>query len=68
MNLYSQGSLNILKINGNKGDLWLLGEHKLYIGDSLFEDSYQKLLGKEVVDMVFTDPPYNVEYTMYEVS
>jgi len=44
-----------------KGDLWLLGEHKLYIGDSLFEDSYQKLLGDEVVDMVFTDPPYNVK-------
>lgn len=44
-----------------KGDLWLLGEHKLYIGDSLFEESYQKLLGDEVVDMVFTDPPYNVK-------
>jgi len=44
-----------------KGDLWLLGDHKLYIGDSMFEESYQKLLGNEVVDMVFTDPPYNVK-------
>lgn len=44
-----------------KGDLRQLGEHKLYIGDSLFEESYRKLLLNEVVDMVFTDPPYNVK-------
>ncbi|MGL4561708.1 MAG: ParB N-terminal domain-containing protein [Brevinema sp.] len=44
-----------------KGDLWQLGDHKLYIGDSLFEESYRKLLKNEIVDMVFTDPPYNVK-------
>ena len=44
-----------------KGDLWQLGDHKLYIGDSLIEDSYKKLLGNEIADMVFTDPPYNVK-------
>ncbi len=47
---------------------WLLGEHKVYIGDSLFEESYHKLLGSEVVDMVFTDPPYNVKHTTCEIS
>ena len=43
-----------------KGDLWKLGNHKLYCGDSLLEDSYKKLLGKEQAGVIFTDPPYNV--------
>lgn len=42
------------------GDLWVLGEHRLYCGDSLKPESYQKLLGAEKADLVFTDPPYNV--------
>lgn len=42
------------------GDLWVLGEHKLYCGDSLEEDSYFTLMGGESAQMVFTDPPYNV--------
>lgn len=44
------------------GDVWLLGEHRLLCGDSTSHESFVKLLGNELVDMVFTDPPYNVNY------
>ncbi len=44
------------------GDLWLLGEHKLLCGDATKADDYKALLGDELVDMTFTDPPYNVNY------
>lgn len=43
-----------------RGDLWLLGEHRLYCGDSLKEESYASLMGRDIAQMVFTDPPYNV--------
>ncbi|SDL25951.1 site-specific DNA-methyltransferase [Aliiruegeria lutimaris] len=42
------------------GDLWVLGDHRILCGDSLDEASYARVLDGEVVDMVFTDPPYNV--------
>lgn len=45
----------------NKGDLWKLGEHLLYCGNSLEETSYEKLLHNERAQVVFTDPPYNVK-------
>ena len=44
------------------GDVWLLGGHRLLCGDSTVADSYDRLLDGEPVDMVFTDPPYNVNY------
>jgi DNA modification methylase len=44
------------------GDVWLLGGHRLLCGDSTVTDSYERLLVGEKVDMVFTDPPYNVNY------
>jgi DNA modification methylase len=43
------------------GDLWLLGRHKLLCGDSRSSVDFEALLGKEEVDLVFTDPPYNVK-------
>ena len=46
------------------GDLWLLGDHKLFCGDALQEASYQTLLGDERAEMAFSDPPYNVEMSM----
>ncbi len=42
------------------GDLWRVGEHAVYCGDSLELASYQALMGNEVAGLVFTDPPYNV--------
>lgn len=47
-----------------RGDLWLLGEHRLFCGDALDEASYQTLLGDERAQMVFADVPYNVPMTM----
>ena len=44
------------------GDVWLLGGHRLLCGDSTVAESYDRLLASEAVDMVFTDPPYNVNY------
>lgn len=44
------------------GDLWHLGRHTLLCGDATKAESYQKLLGKTQVNLVLTDPPYNVDY------
>lgn len=42
-----------------KGDLWLLGNHRLLCGDSTMIDEVERLMNGEKADMVFTDPPYN---------
>ena len=44
-----------------QGDLWQLGRHKLLCGDARSSIDFEALLGKEEVDLVFTDPPYNVK-------
>lgn len=44
-----------------RGEVWKLGEHRLMCGDSTSEEDFAKLMGEERADMVFTDPPYNVE-------
>jgi DNA modification methylase len=44
------------------GDIWLLGEHRLMCGDSTQLEAVEKLIAGNLCDMVFTDPPYNVNY------
>lgn len=44
------------------GDIWLLGKHRLMCGDSTSVDAVDKLMNGDKADMVFTDPPYGVEY------
>lgn len=44
------------------GDVWLLAGHRLLCGDSTEAECFEQLLQGEQVDMVFTDPPYNVNY------
>ena len=44
------------------GDLFQLGRHRLLCGDSTKPDDVSRLLQGEKADMVFTDPPYNVNY------
>lgn len=45
-----------------RGDIWLLGNHRLCCGDSTMIDDVEKLMNGEKADMVFTDPPYNVSF------
>lgn len=45
------------------GDVWLLGPHRLVCGDATTVEAFALLLPDgERADMVFTDPPYNVNY------
>ena len=44
------------------GDVWIMGPHRLLCGDATLATSYDALLQGAPVDMVFTDPPYNVNY------
>ena len=44
------------------GDVWIMGQHRLLCGDSTVPESYARLMQGEQADMVFTDPPYNVNY------
>ena len=44
------------------GDVWKLGRHTLICGDSTKQETYDTLLGEIKVNLVLTDPPYNVNY------
>ena len=43
-----------------RGDLWVLGKHKVLCGDARNPDDMNCLMGVEKADVGFTDPPYNV--------
>lgn len=45
------------------GDIWRLGRHRLLCGDATKIEDYERLMAGNQADMVFTDPPYNVDYT-----
>jgi len=45
-----------------EGDIWILGNHRLMCGDSTSIDAVDKLTDGNKIDMVFTDPPYNISY------
>lgn len=45
------------------GDVYQLGEHKIICGDATKEEDWMKLMQGVKADMVFTDPPYNVNYS-----
>ena len=44
------------------GDVWICGNHRVICGDSTDASTYDALMAGEIADMVFTDPPYNVDY------
>lgn len=56
----------VVEIDGNEpvvtqlGDMWLLGRHAIICGDATDPVVYDRLLGTDKAQMVFTDPPYNV--------
>ena len=45
------------------GDIWQLGRHRLMCGDATVAADVERLMDGKKADMVFTDPPYGVEYT-----
>lgn len=49
------------------GDIWELEsetglKHKIMCCDNTIESNYSRLIGDEIIDLVLTDPPYNLEY------
>ena len=44
------------------GDIWLLGEHRVMCGDSTNGGDVALLMNGEKADMVYTDPPYGVDF------
>ncbi len=44
------------------GDIWVCGEHRVLCGDATILSDVENILGGELADMCFTDPPYNVNY------
>jgi DNA modification methylase len=43
-----------------RGQIWQLGDHRMMCGDSTSKDDVERLISGEVIDMVFTDPPYGI--------
>lgn len=48
--------------NTKLGDIYILGNHRLMCGDSTSITDVEKLMDGKKADMVFTDPPYGVNY------
>lgn len=46
-----------------EGDIFEIGQHRLLCGSSTQTDTWGRLMGQELADLVITDPPYNVAYT-----
>jgi DNA modification methylase len=44
------------------GDIWICGDHLVLCGDATDAGSYAALLGETLADMIWQDPPYNVNY------
>jgi len=45
------------------GDVWTLGPHRLICGDSTDRATVERVMNGKIAKMVFTDPPYNVDYS-----
>ena len=46
-----------------KGDVWELGNHRVMCGDSTSIEDVERLMDGNLVNLLLTDPPYNVDYT-----
>jgi len=52
----------IIEPIAKNGDVWLLGRHRLMCGDSTKKEDVERLMDGQSAAMIFTDPPYNVDY------
>jgi DNA modification methylase len=59
-----EGELPEVPVNptSQPGDLWILGNHRLLCGDATVMTDVERLMDGRLADMVFCDPPYNVDY------
>lgn len=48
--------------NIKRGDLFVLGDHRLMCGDATSARDVERLFDGEIADIIWTDPPYGVEY------
>jgi DNA modification methylase len=53
---------NIKEPKTKLGDIYKLGDHKLMCGDAVKSEDLEKLLDGHLARLIFTDPPYNVNY------
>ncbi|MFK0731404.1 MAG: site-specific DNA-methyltransferase [Gloeotrichia echinulata HAB0833] len=51
-----------IELRCKAGELWQLGKHRLIVGDSTNAQDVGRLMGGGKAAMVWTDPPYNVDY------
>jgi DNA modification methylase len=47
------------------GDIWVLDNHRLLVGDATDRECVERLMAGDSADLIFTDPPYNVDYEGY---
>ncbi len=52
----------IVEPKTRRGDLWLIGKHRLLCGDCTLDNDVAKLMDGREADVMVTDPPYNVDY------
>lgn len=52
----------IKKPTSKLGDIYKLGDHRLMCGSATDVKQMVALMGGELADVIFTDPPYNVDY------
>jgi DNA modification methylase len=50
------------EIVSQRGDVWVLGPHRVMCGDASLESDVAQLMGDKKANLIFTDPPYNVNY------
>lgn len=59
---FDEGKTEKVRSRAKVGDLYQLGRHRLYCGDSTSDDSFKVLMDGKKANLIFTDPPYNVDY------
>jgi len=53
---------DIKKPESKVGDVYILGDHRIMCGDSTKQEDVIKLMNDNLADMIFTDPPFNMDY------